>query len=89
MTEATREAEVERLRSRRDGARWSAVVGFLLMFGGTFSSAFVVGGLGMVAYGVVASFYWSSRLGKVQGDPWEYDPDLDGPGAPDWSRRSR
>ncbi len=80
-------SEAEGLRARRDAARWSAVVGFLLMFGGTFNAAFVIGGLGMVVYGVVASFVWSRRLRRVEGDPWEYDPDLDGPDAPEWARK--
>ena len=82
-------AEVERLRSRRDSARWSAVVGFLLLFGGSFSAAFVAGGVAMIAYGAVASIVWSTRLRKVQGDPWAYDPDLDGPAAPTWAREGR
>ena len=81
--------EADRLRSRRDNARWSAVVGFLLLFGGSFSAAFVAGGVAMIAYGAVASIVWSARLRKVQGDPWAYDPDLDGPAAPTWAREGR
>lgn len=85
-TAASREEQVERLRTRRDNARWSAVVGFALLFGASFSAAFVVGGVGMIAYGAIASVVWSTRLRKLQGDPWTYDPELDGPNAPDWSR---
>lgn len=78
--------EVERLTARRDSARWSAVVGFGLLFAASFSTAFLFGGVGMIAYGVVASMYWSTRLRAAKGDPWAYDPDLDGPHAPAWSR---
>lgn len=84
---AARQDQVDRLRARRDSARWSAVVGFALLFGASFSTAFLVGGLGMLAYGATASVFWSLRLRKLLGDPWSYDPDLDGPEAPDWSRQ--
>ncbi|MEK6974790.1 MAG: hypothetical protein AABY18_00445 [Candidatus Thermoplasmatota archaeon] len=80
------QAEVERLRARRDNARWSAVVGFGLLFGASFSSAFLAGGVAMIAYGATVSMYWSWRLRGLQGDPWAFDPDLDGPQAPEWSR---
>ena len=83
---ASREEQVARLRARRDNARWSAVVGFALLFGASFSSAFLVGGVGMIAYGATASVVWELRLRKLQGDPWSYDPELDGPEAPEWSR---
>jgi hypothetical protein len=82
-------AKLERLRSRRDSARWSAVVGFGLLFAGSFNSAFLFGGVGMILYGAAASVYWSTRLRKLQGDPWDFDPDLDGPQAPEWSRTGR
>lgn len=88
-TAALRTEQVERLRARRDNARWSAVVGFALLFGASFSAAFIVGGIGMIAYGATASIVWSMRLRKLQGDPWQYDPELDGPEAPDWSRAPR
>lgn len=81
--------DVERLRERRDSARWSAVVGFALLFAASFSSAFLFGGVGMILYGAAASVYWSARLRKVQGDPWDFDPDLDGPQAPEWSRTGK
>ena len=81
--------ETDRLRSRRDNARWSAVVGFGLLFAASFSSAFLLGGVGMIAYGATASVYWSTRLRKLQGDPWDFDPDLDGPQAPEWSRTGK
>lgn len=81
--------ELERLRSRRDSARWSAVVGFALMFGASFHSSFLFGGVAMVLYGASASVYWSWRLRRLTGDPWAYDPELDGPQAPGWSREGR
>jgi hypothetical protein len=83
------QAEVDRLRARRDNARWSAVVGFGLLFAASFSAAFLFGGVGMMAYGAAASVYWSTRLRKLQGDPWAFDPDLDGPQAPEWSRTGK
>lgn len=88
-TAASRDEQVARLRARRDSARWSAVVGFGLLFGAGFSAAFLVGGIGMIAYGATASIVWSMQLRKLEGDPWSYDPELDGPGAPEWSRTGR
>jgi hypothetical protein len=85
--ETARRAEADRLRARRDNARWSAVVGFALLFAASFSSAFLFGGVGMIVYGVTATILWSARLRKVEGDPWAYDAELDGPDAPDWSRK--
>jgi len=72
-------AEVERFTQKRDNARWTAAVGLVMLFGAGFSAAFAIGGLLMAFYGVATSFYWSRRLTKVKGDPWAYDPDLDGP----------
>jgi hypothetical protein len=74
--------EEERLTRRRDNARWTAVVGFVMMLGGGFLAQLVFGGMMMLAYGAVASMYWSRRLSKLKGDPWAYDPDLDGPRRP-------
>lgn len=86
---ASREEQVARLTAKRDNARWSAVVGFLLLFAASFSSALLIGGVGMITYGAVASLYWSRRLHRLKGDPWGYDPDLDGPAAPAWSREGK
>lgn len=72
-------AEVQRCTERRDNARWTAVVGFAMMFAAGFSAAFAVGGMLMLVYGIVVSIYWSRRIVKLKGDPWAYDPDLDGP----------
>lgn len=74
------EDDLARCTRRRDNARWTAAVGFLTLFvGGRFLAAFLVGGMLMAAYGVAASFYWSRRMRKIKGDPWAYDPELDGP----------
>jgi hypothetical protein len=72
-------AELERLKGRRDAARWNAVMGFGLMFGAGFHAGFAIGGAAMTLYGVSAAFYWGRRLRKLKGDPWAYDPELDGP----------
>lgn len=82
-----RRAQADRLRARRDSARWSAVVGFALLFAASFSSAFLFGGVAMILYGVGAAMVWSRQLRRLEGDPWAYDPELDGPDAPDWSKR--
>ena len=79
-------SEADRLRSRRDNARWSAVVGFVMLFAASFSAAFAAGGVLMIGYGVVASIVWGRKLRKLEGDPWAYDPDLDGPKTPDWKK---
>lgn len=86
---ASRDEQVARLTARRDNARWSAVLGFALLFAASFSTALLLGGIAMIAYGATASLYWSRRLHRVKGDPWAYDPDLDGPAAPGWSREGR
>lgn len=83
------EDPLDRLRAKRDSARWSAVVGFGLLFGASFHSGFLLGGVAMILYGAAASVWWSTRLRKLQGDPWDYDPDLDGPSAPAWAREGR
>ena len=79
-------AEEERLAAKRDNARWTGVVGFAMLFGGGIHYGIVLGGLLMAGYGAVASIYWGRRLRKAKGDPWAYDPDLDGPEAADWKR---
>lgn len=72
--------EVERLTQKRDNARWTAVVGFIMLFAAGFSTALAIGGVLMFLYGATVSLYWGRRLSKLKGDPWAYDPDLDGPG---------
>jgi hypothetical protein len=84
--EAPPQEEVDRVTARRDNARWTAVVGFAMLFGGGLHYSIVLGGVAMAAYGATASIYWGRRLRKLKGDPWAYDPELDGPGAPDWKR---
>lgn len=86
---ASREETIARLTAKRDNARWSAVVGFGLLFAASFSTAFVLGGVAMIGYGAAASIYWSRRLHRLKGDPWQFDPDLDGPQAPAWSREGK
>lgn len=83
--DAAKRAEEDRLTARRDSARWTAVVGFGMMFLASFSVAFATGGVVMVLFGVGGSLYWSRRLRRLKGDPWAYDPELDGPEA-DWRR---
>jgi hypothetical protein len=75
-------AELERLTTKRDNGRWLAVVGFAMLFLGGVAYQVALGGLLMLGYGVVVSVYWGARLRKLKGDPWAYDPDLDGPRPP-------
>ena len=79
--------DVQRITQRRDNARWTAAVGFLMLFAGRFSVDFAIGGMLMAGYGAAASVFWSRRLRKVKGDPWAYDPELDGPDSADWKAR--
>ena len=72
-------AELERLTRRRDNARWAAVVGFGMLFAGGILYQIALGGLVMMVYGTAASMYWSRRVRRLKGDPWAYDPELDGP----------
>ena len=72
---------MERLTTKRDNARWVAAVGVLMLFAGGILVQIALGGLAMMAYGAAASMYWSRRLRRLKGDPWAYDPELDGPGS--------
>lgn len=76
--------ELERFTQRRNNGRWTAAVGFAMLFGASILTALLVGGVLMVAYGAGTSLYWSWRIRRIKGDPWAYDPELDGPryGAP-------
>jgi hypothetical protein len=84
--DAARRAEEDRLRQRRDNARWTAAVGVLMLFLSSFSVALASGGVVMVLFGAGGSLYWSRRLRRLKGDPWAYDPELDGPRNDDWRR---
>lgn len=84
--DAAKRAEEDRLQAKRDSARWTAVMGFAMMFLAGFSVAFATGGVVMVLAGAIGSVYWGRRLRRLKGDPWAYDPELDGPGAADWRR---
>lgn len=79
MDETAKAAEVERLRERQNNARLTAVLGFGLMFAAYWNVAFAVGGAFTVLGSVAAYIWWGRRIRKVKGDPWDYDPDLDGP----------
>jgi hypothetical protein len=79
VTDEAKREELERLTTKRDNARWVAGVGVLLLFAGGLLVQLALGGLVMMAYGSVASVYWSRRIRRIRGDPWAYDPDLDGP----------
>ncbi|MHB8633676.1 MAG: hypothetical protein ACYDBQ_06905 [Thermoplasmatota archaeon] len=75
----------DRLVSRRDGARWSAVLGVGLLFlvgplaqFGGIALSLLLGGVVMTLYGLAGWAYWGWRLHRL-ADPWAYDPDLDGP----------
>lgn len=72
-------AELARLEGKRDRARWTAGVGVLMLFAGSILYQIALGGLAMMAYGASMSIYWSQRIRKLKGDPWAFDPDLDGP----------
>lgn len=69
------EAELARLKKRRDASGWYAVAGMGMLFAGGFSTALAVGGVLMVAYGASTYMYWSRRLTKVD-DPWD-DEEMD------------
>ncbi len=77
--EEARPAEAERFHQKRDNARWNLVVGVGLMFLGGFHVALAVGGAVMVLYGGATTLYWGAKYRKAKGDPWDHDPDLDGP----------
>ena len=79
---AARVASLEQLQRRRDSALWLLVSGFGLIFLGSWTVQFAVGGAVSVLLGMVGYLYYGIRLRRVKGDPWAYDPELDGPESP-------
>ena len=67
--------EEARARQRRDDARWYIVAGVGMMFAGSFSVYFAMGGVVMAVYGGVAYGYWSRRM-RGAYDAWK-DEELD------------
>jgi hypothetical protein len=72
----------DRLQKRREGALFMLVAGFGLIFMGSWSVQFAIGGAVSVVLGMSGYLYYGYRLRRLKGDPWAYDPDLDGPESP-------
>lgn len=72
----------QRLQKRREGALFMLVAGFGLIFMGSWSAQFAVGGAVSVLVGAAGYAYYGMRLRRLKGDPWAYDPELDGPQSP-------
>jgi hypothetical protein len=70
---------VARLTRRRDGSRYTAATGVGMMFMAGWSWQIGVGGALMVLGGLASSAFWSARLRRIKGNPWDYDPEIDGP----------
>jgi hypothetical protein len=68
-----------RLQRRRDAALTSMAGGFGLLFLAGFSANLALGGVAMVLVSGPLALYWGRRLRRLRGDPWAYDPELDGP----------
>ncbi len=75
QTADDQELQMDRMRSRRDGSRWYAVMGVGMLFAGSFSTAFLVGGVLSLGYGLTAYGYWAWRMKRLY-DPWK-DEELD------------
>jgi hypothetical protein len=69
------EARLEKLRARRDHARWYAVAGVGLLFAASFHTGFLIGGVLMVLYGATLYGVTGRQIAKIE-DPWN-DPELD------------
>ncbi|MEA3189519.1 MAG: hypothetical protein QOD77_101 [Thermoplasmata archaeon] len=83
--------ETARLQRRRDAALGAVAGGLGMIFLGSWNTSLAFGGVAMVLAGAPLALFWSARLRKARGDPWAYDPELDGPDPrkprePDWNR---
>lgn len=90
-SEAARDGRIRHLQRRRDGSLAAVGGGIGLMFLGSWNSSLALGGAAMVVVGAPLTLFWGWRLRKMKGDPWAYDPELDGPDParprePDWDR---
>lgn len=73
--QAAVDAKLEGLRKKRDDARWYIVAGIGLLFAGSFSIYFAMGGVFMAVYGTIVYFWMEWRIKQVD-DPWD-DEEID------------
>ena len=66
------EAQLKALEKKRDDARWYIVAGVAMLFAGSFSVYFAMGGVVMAVYGGAAYGYWSRKRNAIE-DPWDDD----------------
>lgn len=71
-----RDHEIERITAKRDQGLWYVVAGIGLLFAGSISTAFSIGGVLSVGFGVLQYGRHSIRLARRREDPWK-DPELD------------
>ncbi len=72
---ARHDEAVARLKKKRDDARWYIVAGIALLFAGSFSVYFAMGGVVMAVYGGATTFFYSWQLSRLD-DPWD-DEEID------------
>ena len=71
--------ELARIHRRRKSSLGVAALGLGLIFLGSLIWQLALAGVVLVVAGLLGAAYWSFRLRKIKGTPWDYDPELDGP----------
>lgn len=70
------EREEAATQAKRDQGLWYVIVGIALLFAGNLSTAFSVGGVLSVLYGVFQYARHAIALARLRDDPWK-DQELD------------
>lgn len=66
----------KQLKQRRDGATWLIIMGTAGLFLGTLNQSIALGGVVMIAFGVISYAALSIMLKKRVDDPWK-DEEID------------
>ncbi len=64
-------AAVDKAKAKIDNARWTTVMGIIMMFVGQISVGIAVGGALMTIYGGGAWIYWAGRVRRLDDQEWE------------------
>ncbi len=64
-------ASVEKAKKKIDDARWTTVMGIIMMFAGQLMVAIAVGGALMTIYGGASWAYWAYKLRVLDDQEWD------------------
>ncbi|MGB0651637.1 MAG: hypothetical protein ACPGQL_00415 [Thermoplasmatota archaeon] len=62
---------IEKEKTRVESARWTAVMGVILMFAGQIMTAFALGGAAMTLWGSAAWIVYARRLARLEQEEWD------------------